>query len=142
MTEDTVEDALIPIAAELIGVVRDYGPADVAAVLARVPDGRHDALAVVLAAMVDPDARPSELLEWTKHPVQSRDTGPEPNKGKKKGGKSRRLPREHGTERGYQQHRSRFDLPACTRCITAHTKFDRDRKKVYRDARKAAGLAS
>jgi hypothetical protein len=63
---DELADALIPIAAELVGTVRDYGPADVAAVLARVPDGRHDALAVVLAAMVDPDATAGELLAWTR----------------------------------------------------------------------------
>ena len=66
-------DALVPLAAELVATVRDYGPADVAAVLQRVPAGRHDALAVVLAAMVDPDARPSELLAWVDGgPVQSR----------------------------------------------------------------------
>lgn len=58
-------DALIPLAAQLIGTVREYGPEDVAAVLAQVPDGRHDALAVILAAMVDPDSTPRELLAWT-----------------------------------------------------------------------------
>lgn len=70
--EELVE-YLVPIAAELVGTVRDYGPDMVAAVLARVPDGRHDALAVVLAAMVDPDARPGHLLAWTEGPVQSRE---------------------------------------------------------------------
>lgn len=65
MTPETVESTLVPLAAELVGTIRDYGPADVAAILARVPDGRHDALAVVLAAMVDPDATPRELLAWT-----------------------------------------------------------------------------
>lgn len=65
MTGDALTDTLVPIAAQLVGTVRDYGPEDVAAVLARVPDGRHDALAVVLAAMVDPDATPRELLAWT-----------------------------------------------------------------------------
>lgn len=68
------QDDLVPLAAELVGTVRDYGPDDVAAVLARVPDGRHDALAVVLAAMVDPDARPRQLLAWLDMgPVASRD---------------------------------------------------------------------
>jgi len=65
-------DKLMPIAAELIGCVHDYGPAEVAAVLARVPDGRHDALAVVLAAMVDPDRPARELLAWVDQPVRSR----------------------------------------------------------------------
>lgn len=72
MTEDEAA-ALVPIAAELIGTVRDYGPDDVAAVLAQVPEGRHDALAVVLAAMVDPDARPHQLLAWL-------DLGPVPSR--------------------------------------------------------------
>jgi hypothetical protein len=70
--ERLAED-LVPIAAELVGTVRDYGPDDVAAVLARVPGGRYDALAVVLAAMVDADRTPAELLDWTTTgPVQSR----------------------------------------------------------------------
>lgn len=64
MTAD-LADALVPIAAQLIGCVREYGPDDVSAVLAQVPDGRHDALAVILAAMVDPDSTPKELLAWT-----------------------------------------------------------------------------
>jgi len=64
MTPDQAT-SLVPLAAELVGTVREHGPDDVAAVLARVPDGRHDALAVILAAMVDPDATVRELLAWT-----------------------------------------------------------------------------
>ena len=67
-------EALVPLAAELVGTVRDFGPDAVADVLARVPANRHDALAVVLAAMVDPDQSPSNLLAWTTAgPVQSRE---------------------------------------------------------------------
>ena len=66
MTNEALVESLVPIAAQLIGTVREYSPADVSAVLARVPDGRHDALAVVLASMIDPDSRPSELLAWTR----------------------------------------------------------------------------
>jgi hypothetical protein len=76
MTADLAE-SLVPLAAELVGSVRDFGPDAVADVLSRVPDGRHDALAVILAAMVDPDARPRELLAWTDAgPVQSRSFEP------------------------------------------------------------------
>lgn len=79
MTDEWLADALVPLAAELVATVRDYGPDDVAEVLARVPDGRLDALAVVLAAMVDPDARPSDLLAWTRGgPVQSCEDRPTP----------------------------------------------------------------
>lgn len=70
-------EALVPIAAELVGTVRDYGTDEVRAVLARVPHGNLDDLAVVLAAMVDPDARPAELLAWTEMgPVPSREWEP------------------------------------------------------------------
>jgi hypothetical protein len=120
VTPELLADELVPIAAELVGTVRDYGPDDVAAVLARVPQGRHDALAVVLAAMVDPDRTAHELLAWTGGPVQSRDKPPV--------GVS--LPREHGTERGYQQHRHRGDLPACGPCLVAHRSHARAVKAV------------
>jgi hypothetical protein len=122
VTDEQITDTLVPIAAQLIGTVRDYGPADVAAVLARVPDGRFDALAVVLAAMVDPDVRPSELLAWTTAgPVQSREEW-----------YSHPLPREHGSERGYKQH-LRAGESACEDCLRGH----REANKVYR-ARTAA----
>jgi hypothetical protein len=65
VTDTAFADSLVPIAAELVGTVREFGPDDVAAVLGRVPAGRFDALAVVLAAMVDPDSTPRELLAWT-----------------------------------------------------------------------------
>jgi hypothetical protein len=65
MTPELLADELVPIAAELIGCVYQHGPDAVASVLARVPDGRHDALAVVLAAMVDPTRTVRELLAWT-----------------------------------------------------------------------------
>lgn len=34
--------------------------------------------------------------------------------------KFKALPREHGTDRGYQQHRARNDMPACEACLAAH----------------------
>lgn len=108
-------DALVPVAAELIGCVRDYDPADTAEILARVPDGRLDALAVVLAAMVDPDRTPAELLAWTQVRIP-----PRPQTGK-------RLPREHGTLRGYRQHSP--DDPACAPCRAAHAE-DRAKRRV------------
>lgn len=134
MTNEALAESLVPLAAELVGTVRDYGPDDVAAVLARVPKGRHDALAVVLASMVDPDESPANLLAWTTAgPVQSRDNGfidPRDRWGRF----SHPLPREHGTERGYQQHRSRGDMPACDDCRAAH----REDEKARKARRKAA----
>lgn len=64
---------LAPIAAELVGSIRDYGPDQAAQVLERVPEHRHADLAVVLAAMVNPDASPAQLLAWTRRPPRSLD---------------------------------------------------------------------
>lgn len=61
-------DALIPVACRLVGAVRDGDRDDVAGVLAEVPGGRQDALLVVVAAMVDPDRSPGELLAWASAP--------------------------------------------------------------------------
>ena len=102
---DALVDACVPLAAELVMTCRDEGPDAIADVLARVPDGRLDALAVVLAAMVDPDAHLGDLLAWT-------DWQPPPPVGHP-------LPREHGSERGYQQHRARKE-PFCDPCRLAH----------------------
>lgn len=117
MTVNRRTGSLIPVAAQLVGTVRDYGPEDVQAVLAQA-DGRHAELALVLAAMVDPDASPAELLAWQKAgPVQSRDAKPMQRTGV--GGRPK-APREHGTDRGYFQHRNRKDWPACEPCRIAH----------------------
>lgn len=65
-------DALVPLAARLVGAVHDEGPEATAEALAAVralpaPDGVNpdDALAATLAAMVDPTRSPRELLAWT-----------------------------------------------------------------------------
>lgn len=84
---EDLTDVLLPVAVELVGTVRDYGPDAVARVLADMPDlpddlvgrtgGKYGALAVVLAAMVDPDATVAELLAWTvAGPVPSRPFAP------------------------------------------------------------------
>lgn len=76
---DLVE-ALVPIAADLVVAVRDHGPAAIRGVLLRVPDGIRErvinlpggtmgVLAVVLAAMVDPEARMTGLLGWAEQMI-------------------------------------------------------------------------
>lgn len=123
MTLETVETTLIPLAAELIGTIRDYSTDDVAAVLdrAEVPQEARP-LVVVLAAMIDPDASPRELLAWTEAgPVQSREKDPGQLRSEWGSQVRLQLPREHGSERGYYQHRRAKDLPACDSCRTAHS---------------------
>lgn len=70
-------EALVPIAADLVHAVREGTPAEIRAVLARVPTGtvgegeaelavqRFDALAMVCAAMVNQKAGIKTLLDWT-----------------------------------------------------------------------------
>lgn len=72
LTGDPVTDQLVPIAARLVGAVRDNDPDEVEQALADTilaTGGRCDpgaALAVVLAAMVPDDVEPSRLLAWHK----------------------------------------------------------------------------
>jgi DNA-binding NarL/FixJ family response regulator len=76
-TEQQIVDALVPVAARLVATVRDYGPDDIAAILNPLDKARLYRLAIVLAAMVDPDANAAQLLHWTTAgPVQSRDYTP------------------------------------------------------------------
>lgn len=57
-------ESLVPIATRLVGAVHDDGIAAVARVLSEVAPEHHAALAVVVAAMVDPERTPAELLSW------------------------------------------------------------------------------
>lgn len=57
-------ESLIPVAASLIGAVHEGGPVEVERVLSILAPENLPALAVVLAAMVDPDRPMSALLGW------------------------------------------------------------------------------
>ncbi|HEY6014323.1 MAG TPA: hypothetical protein VIU37_09955 [Candidatus Limnocylindrales bacterium] len=57
-------ESLVPVAAQLVGAVHDDGPGEVGRILSAVDPGHLPGLAVVLAAMVDPDASAAELLAW------------------------------------------------------------------------------
>jgi hypothetical protein len=64
---------LAPVAARIVGTIRDYDLDDVHQIVAKVPDEKRTDLILLLAAMVDPDQTPADLLEWTTRPAQSRD---------------------------------------------------------------------
>jgi hypothetical protein len=55
---------LVPVATELAFLVHTESPDAVQARLDRIDPAHYPALAVVLAAMVDIDKRPEELLSW------------------------------------------------------------------------------
>lgn len=67
MTHEALVEGMVPIARRLIGAVQKVRTREaVARVLATVPDeSAKDALLVVLAAMVEPDVNPEDLLAWT-----------------------------------------------------------------------------
>jgi hypothetical protein len=135
-------EELVPLAARLVVAVRDEGPDAVADVLAAVPvrPGETlpawDALAVILAGMVDPARTMRQLLGWSlEAPVDTLGSHPpiltsapaaepepvvEPVEPVVRRGPGRPpAPREHGTERGYRQHRTRRE-DACDPCRAAH----------------------
>lgn len=65
MTQEEIAVAAVKVAAHLIVAVRDEGPDTVAQVLATAPEGRVDAVAIALAAMIDPDTSIARSLAWT-----------------------------------------------------------------------------
>lgn len=67
-TSEQIVADLLPLAAQLVGCVHDHGPDARDQVLANVPDDAWPQLAVVLAAMVDPDRTVSESLAWLDRP--------------------------------------------------------------------------
>jgi hypothetical protein len=82
--------------------------------------GDPDVLAITLAAMVDPAADLADLLRWC-----SADPSELPPRRQ-----ARRLPREHGTPRGYWQHRDNGER-TCAECRAAHAV--ENRPQVCRD---------
>lgn len=96
-------------AARFVQAVHHGTRAEVSRALAAVPAADRDVLDITLAAMVDPDRDVTELLAWC-----SADPDEMPPRRQ-----SRRYPREHGTPRGYWQHRDYGDT-ACADCRAAH----------------------
>lgn len=76
LTGDPATDALVPAALMLIGAVHAHDPNGVDEALAEaiiITGGRCDpgaALAVVCAAMVPVDDRPTDLLRWCKEAAE------------------------------------------------------------------------
>lgn len=118
-----VNEYLTDSALDLVAAVRFGSATEVRDVLARVKDGRTDALCVVLAAMVDPEQTPVGLLGWVDGVESEPRTGRPPKA------------REHGSERGYNQHTYRGE-DACLLCRVAHNAHNQAR--APRSSRKAA----
>lgn len=128
--------ALVLHGARLAGAIRDVDPDTIHNLIHPdvVPGGRVDLLALALAAMVDPDRRPSELVAWSL-PENSPAllTARERDAQRKRDARAARretgptltsvgrppAPREHGTAKGWGQHRTHGD-PVCEPCRIAH----------------------
>lgn len=133
----TVED-VIGVALRLAGMVHDEDPADTAGFMAGQPPEVLAALPYVLAAMVDVDRTPRELLAWLEWPQPIRYRGatavappsallaarPRPDRG-----------RECGTEGGWKEH-GRLRERRCDLCEIAHAAWRRDEKAAGRPARR------
>jgi hypothetical protein len=57
-------EELVPVALELVGLVRDEGPEAIGAFLARLDRGHWAAMMVILAALVPDDRTAEDLLAW------------------------------------------------------------------------------
>lgn len=105
-------DACAHLGMRLSRALRDASPRQapdrIAALLAEVPEGRTDVLAVTLAAMLDTTGRtPGELLAWTEPATRAPRTPARPRAA-------------CGSPGGYGRHR-RENTPVCTRCQVAQT---------------------
>lgn len=62
---DLIAEELVPLAVELAIGVREHGVEEIDVLLGRIPEGKAEALIVVMAAMIEPDASAKALLGWT-----------------------------------------------------------------------------
>jgi hypothetical protein len=123
-------DSTIGAALMLTGILRDQDPAEAAEFYAGLADDRRAMLPFVMAAMVDVDKTPRQLLGWANYLQPVRLDGatamspasvvlranPRPTRSK-----------ECGTQGGWTDHRSAGEEP-CDGCWIAHRAWDADRK--------------
>jgi hypothetical protein len=102
---------------QLVAAVHDYDFLAVEDLLLNPTHLELRGICVALAAMIDPDARPSELLRWNDtdptadlHVITATPTTP------------RRHLRPHGTHAAYVRHKSHGERP-CEKCVEAERTY-------------------
>jgi hypothetical protein len=109
-----MEDHVL-LGARIAATLRDSEEPDlwreIDAMIKATPGVRLDLLIIALAAMVDVNKTPAQLVAWTHEGVR--------RARRQLAGGRRPNPREHGTERGYQQHRQ-YGEDQCGHCTIAH----------------------
>jgi len=103
-------------AMQLAAAVRDYDALAVQNLL-QVPATEIRAVAVTLAAMVNVDATPTELLAWNDEPALN-------------AGRERGL-QPHGTHAAFNRHKSAGESP-CAPCVHAERTYQRIRSRRRR----------
>jgi hypothetical protein len=113
----------LPLCLELVDAVRCADRPRVGKLVGLVD---HAAALVVLAAMVDQDATPAQLLGWTDELVSRRQTR-----------QLRAGPLPCGTHAAFNRHRRRNEEP-CTACEAGEREYQRKRNLNRAPRRKAA----
>ena len=118
---------VVGAALRLAGILRDEDPAEAAALLASLTPGQQSALPYFLAAMIDVEQTPGEMLGWCGYrPARRlRDvTAVAPGPALTGSGKRGTQMTECGTYRAWLRHRDRGE-PVDTACSIAAAARDR-----------------
>lgn len=126
-------ERMVHVAGRLISLVRDEGHVyEITAALRALKAGELEALAVTLAAMVDPDKTPRELLAWVtwdEHgnpmppPVEPAQPTP-----------AERWTQPCGTHAAFNRHIKRGERP-CEACLAGEREYQNGRPRRVRGKR-------
>lgn len=130
---DTAE-RVVPVASRLVSLVRDDGHVyEITALLRALKGVELEALAVTLAAMVDPDRTVPDLLSWVTFDEHGNPVAP-PVAAQTEPGPGDQWTRPCGTHAAYNRHKLRGEHP-CPACFEAERAYRRERKRAQRATR-------
>lgn len=128
-------ERMVPVALDLVGLVRGEGDADlIGEAIGVLSEQEAKAAMVVLAAMVPQDRSPQELLAWVTWDEHGRPLPPDAVMVLYSGAGRRERATgviECGTAPGYERHRAKGET-ACDPCREAANAYRRDRRRRQR----------